>query len=219
MKKSPGESLQMSTLVHLFQKSNQDSLYVLAIIDDVIDKFKIAIPGLKSISLRQDNAGCYHSATTILGVRQLAIKHSVNLLMDFSDPQGGKGSCDRKAANINNHMHSFLNSGHDISNAEDVQSAIQSNGGVHGVATVLCGSLTIPDPKPFPKWDGVSFINDIQMKGEEMKVWRAYGVGDGKEVQYSNFALNEKTELLSLAKITDVAKDNLIFRTVILRKR
>ena len=83
MKKSPGESPQTLTLVHLFQKSNQDSLYVLAIIDDVIDKLKIAIPGLKSISLRQDNAGCYHSATTILGVRPLAIKHSVNLRMDF----------------------------------------------------------------------------------------------------------------------------------------
>ena len=116
-------------------------------------------------------------------------------------------------------MRSFLNSGHDISNAEDMQSAIQSNGGVYGAATVLCGSQTIPDTKPFPKRDGVSFINDIQMKSEGMKVWRAYGVGDGKDVRCSNFALKEKTELPSLAKITDVEKDNLIFRTVIPRKR
>ena len=65
--------------------------------------------------------------------------------MDFSDPQGGKGPCDREAANIKNHMPSFLNSGH-ISNAEDMQSAIQSHGGIRGVVTVLCGSLTIPDP-------------------------------------------------------------------------
>ena len=104
MKKTPAESLQTVTLVHMFQKSNQDSLYVLAIMDDVIEKLKIAIPGLKSISLRQDNAGCYHSAATILGVHQLAIKHNVSMRMDFSDPQGGKGPCDRKAANIKNHM-------------------------------------------------------------------------------------------------------------------
>ena len=142
------------------------------------------VNGLKSISLRQDNAGCYHSAATVLGVHQLAIKHNVSMRMDFSDPQGGKGPCDRKAANIKNHMRSFLNSGHDISNAEDMQSAIQSNSGIRGVATVLCGSLTIPDPKPFPKWDGVSFINDIQMNTEGMRVWRDYGVGDGKEVQH-----------------------------------
>ena len=220
MKKTPAESLQTVTLVHMFQKSNQDSLYVLAIMDDdVIEKLKIAIPGLKSISLRQDNAGCYHSAATILGVHQLAIKHNVSMRMDFSDPQGGKGPCDRKAANIKNHMRSFLNSGHDISNAEDMQSAIQSNGGIRGVATVLCGSLTIPDPKPFPKWGGVSFINDIQMHTEGMRVWRAYGVGDGKEVQHSNFALKENIELPSLVKITDVLRDNLIFCNVIPRKQ
>ena len=100
-----------------------------------------------------------------------------------------------------------------------MQSAIQSNGGIRGVATVLCGSLTIPDPKPFPKWDGVSFINDIQMNTEGMRVWRAYGVGDGKEVQHSNFALKENIELPSLVKFTDVPRDNLIFCNVIPRKQ
>ena len=64
---------------------------MLAIIDDVIEKLKIAIAGLKSISLRQDNAGCYDSAATILGVHQPAIKHNVSMRMDFFDPQGGKG--------------------------------------------------------------------------------------------------------------------------------
>ena len=74
--------------------------------------------------------------------------------MDFSDPQGGKGPCDRKAASIKNHMRSYLNSGHDISSAQDMKSAIESNGGVSGVATaILCGPLTIPDPSHFPKWD------------------------------------------------------------------
>ena len=95
-------------------------------------------------------------------------------------------------------------------NAEDMQSAIQSNGGIRGVATV---------PKPFPKWDGVSFINNIQMNTEGMRVWRAYRVGDGKEVQYSNFALKENIELPSLVKITDVPRDNLIFCNVIPRKQ
>ena len=116
-------------------------------------------------------------------------------------------------------MRLFLNSGHDISNAEDMQSAMQSNGGIRGVATVLCGSLTIPDPKPFAKWDSVSFINDIQMNTKGMKVWRAYGVGDGKEVHYSNFTLKENIELPSLIKLTDVPRDNLMFFNVTPRKQ
>lgn len=60
--------------------------------------------------------------------------------------------------------------------------AMESNGGVCGVATILCGPLSIPQPVDFPKWKGVSLINDIQFKAEEMKVWRAYDVGDGKHV-------------------------------------
>jgi hypothetical protein len=90
----------------VFQKSNQDSLYVLAVIDDVIEKLKTAIPWLKYVIFRQDNAGCYHSAATILGIHHLTVKHNVYVRMDFSDPQGGKGPCDRKAAFIKNHMRS-----------------------------------------------------------------------------------------------------------------
>ena len=218
MKNPPGKTLQMLTLVHVFEKSNQDSLYVLAIIDDVIEKLKSAIPGLNSISFRQDNAGCYHSAATILGVRQLAVKHNVSVRIDFSDPQGGKGPCDRKAASIKNHMRSYLNSGHDISNAQDMKSAIESNGGVYGVAAVLCGPLNIPDPNPFPKWDGISLINDIQFNSEEMKVWKAYNVGNGKDVPYSNFPLKEEIEMPSLTKITDVPNIKLAFVEVTPRK-
>lgn len=116
MRKIAAKTLQTPTLAYMFQKSNQDSLYVLALINDIIKMWKSAMPELKSVSLRQDNAGCYHSATTILGVRQLSVKHNISLRMDFSDPQDGKGRCDLKAANLENHMQSYLNSGHDISN-------------------------------------------------------------------------------------------------------
>ena len=97
-KQAVGKPLQTLILVHIFQKSNQDSLCVLAIIDDVVAKLKSVIPELKSVCFRQDNAGCYHSAITILGTRQLALKDSISVRMEFSDHQGGKGPCDRKAA-------------------------------------------------------------------------------------------------------------------------
>ncbi len=173
MTKSSEEPLQMLTLVHLFQKSNQDSLYVLAIIDDVIEKLKNVMPGLKSVNFRQDNAGCF------------------SVRMDFSDPQGGKGPCDRKAASIKNHLRAYLNSGHDISNAQEMETAMKSNGGARGIGTVLCGVLTIPDSNPFSKWEGVRLINNIEMKTKEMNVWRAYDVGDGKNLPYSKRSTRE----------------------------
>ncbi|CAB3987050.1 SURP and G-patch domain-containing 1 [Paramuricea clavata] len=51
-----------------------------------------------------------------------------------------------------------------------------------------------------------------------MKVWRAYDVGHGKSVPYSNFTQTKKTELPSLTKITDVPSTNLVFCEVMPRK-
>lgn len=170
------DHIQAQTIVHVFQKSSQDSLYILAIIDDIMQKLKAVMPNLKSLRLKQDNAGCYHSATTTLGVQSLAKKHNLEVRMDFSDPQGGKGLCYRKAATIKNHIRSYINSGHDVTNAEQMKGAIESNGGVNGVNVVLCAPLIIPDANPFPKWKGIS-LNNIQFDTDNMKVWRAYGVG------------------------------------------
>ena len=41
--------------------------------------------------------------------------------VDFSDPQGGKGACDRKAATIKAHVRRYVNEGHDVQNAEQLQ--------------------------------------------------------------------------------------------------
>jgi hypothetical protein len=77
---------------------------VLAVVDDVFRQLKTLAPQITDFYLRADNAGCYHAATTLLGLKQ-AEKHSINIVQfDLSDPQGGKGSCDRKAASIKNKM-------------------------------------------------------------------------------------------------------------------
>ena len=63
------------------------------------------MPEMNSVYLRQDNAGCYHCASTLLLVHGVATKHEISLKpVDFSDPQSGKGPCDRKAATIKSHM-------------------------------------------------------------------------------------------------------------------
>ncbi|CAB4024330.1 Hypothetical predicted protein [Paramuricea clavata] len=46
-----------------------------------------------------DNAGCYHSAHTILSCPAIAKSVGMKIVrIDFSDPQGGKGAADRLAA-------------------------------------------------------------------------------------------------------------------------
>ena len=54
------------TFVHLFETCNQDSSAVLALPNNVSRRLKDVMPHLQSIYLRQDNAGYYHYALTLV---------------------------------------------------------------------------------------------------------------------------------------------------------
>ena len=64
--------IEMMTFIHLFETCNQDSSAVLAILDDVFRRLKDVMPHLQSIYLRQDNAGYYHCALTLMPASKVA---------------------------------------------------------------------------------------------------------------------------------------------------
>ena len=73
----------------------------LAVMADVIKQLNATIPALKTVSFRQDSAGCYHCRAcrvTIVCAGVLGAELGVvfKLLSPFP-PHGGKGACDRKA--------------------------------------------------------------------------------------------------------------------------
>ena len=122
-------NMDMMTFVHLFKASNQDNCNILAILNDVFRQLKFVNPEIQTVHLRQDNANCYHCALKIFTAYQVAKRNDLHLKsMDFSDPQGGTGSCDRKAATIKSHMAVHLNSGHDIGTPLQMKEAIESFG-------------------------------------------------------------------------------------------
>ena len=107
---------------------------------DVIRQLKIAMPGLKTVCHRQDNAGCYHCGTTLVCAAGLGHEEGVNIRrLDFSDPQGGKTACDPKAATIKSHSRIYLNAGNDIETPEQLRDVILPSGGVPGTRDLpLC---------------------------------------------------------------------------------
>ena len=65
--------------------------------------------------------------------------------VDFSDPQRGKGPCDRKAATIKAHVRRFINEGHDVQTAEDLETAMLSGGGLTAIRVALVDLLGIKE--------------------------------------------------------------------------
>ena len=140
LRRGTDSQMEMMTFVHIFDSCNQDSHTVLAILNHVFRRLKGVMPQLQSVYLRQDNAGCYHCSLSIVtAVNGLRLAR-----MDFSDAQGGKGPCDRKAATKKSHIAVYLNSGHDIETASQMLEAINSFDGVAGVHAMICSPPTSP---------------------------------------------------------------------------
>lgn len=209
--------VQTLTFVHIFQKCPQDSPVVQSILDDVVKQLKTNFPEIDKIYLRQDNAGCYHCIATLLAIQQISTTYRVQMRIDFSDPQGGKGVCDRKAATIKNAMRVHIDSGHDVQTASQMKEAIESSN-FPGVRVILCDLPSVPTSVP-AKWDGVSFINNIEYGKTDMRVWREYGIGEGKLIKMSTFGLPKKYPLPRLNVIDDTVSSNASFTNIIARKK
>jgi len=188
--------------VHVFKKCSQVTDTVLAIVDDVFQQLRSVSPEVSKVYLRQDNAGCYHSSRLVLSLQKIATKNRINLArVDFSDPQGGKGPCDRKAATIKNHIKIYLNEGHDVETADQMVTAIESGFQLPGVRVTSCGEQT-KEMSFDPKWKGISFLNNFVFNKKGIHVWRAYEIGPGKLFPWNTLSTPTDDQLLSLNTTT-----------------
>ena len=105
--------------------------------------------------------------------------------VDFSDPQGGKGACDRKAATIKAHVPPYIAEGHDVQSAVELQAAILSHGCVPGVRVCCIDTSTLTSIRSTAKIDAITLLNNFQLDEKDLTVWRAYNTGSGKSYTWS----------------------------------
>ena len=112
--------------------------------------------------LRQDNAGCYHCANTVLACQTMEQSTGIQVArLDFSDPQGGKEAANRLAATCKCHISIYLNQGHDVTTAEEMREALLSHGGVEGVRVALAPSIN--QRVELQKIPGINKLNNFQL--------------------------------------------------------
>ena len=62
--------------------------------------------------------------------------------VDFSDPQGGKSACDRKAATVKAHVRRYVKEGHNVVTVREFHDSMLSHGGINGVRVALVTGST-----------------------------------------------------------------------------
>ena len=152
IRRGDDHKLQMMTFVNVFRCCSQDSCTVLSVMSDVVKQLREVHPQLENIYYWQDNTGCYHCGTTIVGAKLISQQHGVSVRrMDFCDSQAGKGACDRKAATIKSHMKIFLNSGNNIESAEEMKNAFSHRVEYHLLTLPFQDHLRFPH-SPLSGW-------------------------------------------------------------------
>jgi hypothetical protein len=109
---------QHKVYCHVFDQCIQNAKTVISILRHIFISLRQTSPEIKYVHLRSDNAGCYHGSEAMLSVEQLFKETGVWIKsIDFSDPQGGKGPCDRLAAVIKCSIRRFINEKNNCTNA------------------------------------------------------------------------------------------------------
>ena len=67
-----------------------------------------------------------------------------------------------------------------------MKEAIESNGGIPGVSVKYVKIPELSSNNPMIKWDGISTLNNFQFHPSGVQIWKAYKVGHGKLVPWSD---------------------------------
>ena len=173
--------------VHVFDQCTQDSETVVAILNDILCHIKVTDPHIKNVFIRSDNAGSYHSANTLVPPKHVSERTGISIRrIDFCDPQGGKGPCDRYAAVIKSNVRRYLNENHNVTTASEFVEACHSHKGVKGVHAFDC-PIENKKLKKNTKCTTKQITNyyNFEYRSKGLLVHRSWNIGSGLLIPWS----------------------------------
>ena len=106
--------------------------------------------------------------------------------VDFSDPQGGKGPCDRKAATVKANVLRYVKEGNNVITATVLEEAIMSHGGVRRVRVAALSNIQQQVTKTKQgKLDSTSTHNNFPCSDETLTIWKACDMDSGRKLSWT----------------------------------
>jgi hypothetical protein len=223
---------QHKVFCHVFDQCVQNAKTVISIIRHIFLRLRQTAPDIKYVHLRSDNAGCYHGSEALLSVEQLFEETGIWIKsFDFSDPQSGKGPCDRLAAVIKCLIRRFINEKNNCGNAIEFLAA---SGDFLQIffdsASYFAFSVVLERAKGVEfhaseirnihtekiEWKGVKQINNIEYTqghttqsvktSTKVRVWQSWKIGSGKAYRWCDLEETvKKISPLNVFRSTNVS--------------
>jgi len=128
-------------------------------------------PELSEAFYRSDRARSYASGSLLVPIRHIGRLSGISIKRyDFSEPQAGKGPCDRSFAHQKAHVNRFLNEGNDITSAVHVKRALESHGGVRNVIPYIVQFPESEHTLPMPRIPDVTLLHNYQFCDEGLQM-------------------------------------------------
>ena len=182
-KELESDTVVVTSYVHLFDSCTQDWYSVASIFENLLTTIKSSSPNVKQAYLRSDEAGCYHNNMLVAALKDIGARAGISVVRyDFSEPQQGKDICDRIICPLKSSIRRFCNEGNDIINAQDMQKALLTlpvKGTTASVNEIdeSVNKLKMKKIKDFSSFHNFRFEDD-----GSLRVWKAFGVGNGKKI-------------------------------------
>lgn len=190
--RSQSDTIDVTSYAHLFDQCTQDWFAVSSIIEDLITQLKVKIPELQTVFLKSDEAGCYHNNFLIAALKDISKRVGVTVQgYYYSEPQADKDICDRILCPMKHAIRTYSNEGHDVLTAVHMRDALLQHpvkGTTAAVTTVdeSNKSLSIKTIQDFSAYHSFSY----EQSG--MRVWKSYGIGQGKSIPYDNIYVDHQ---------------------------
>ncbi|EGT43856.1 hypothetical protein CAEBREN_10292 [Caenorhabditis brenneri] len=209
-----GDIYVQHSFVHIYEGSiSQDSQVVVLTMAHFLKELKKV--GIEKVFLRSDNAGAYHSASTIGSLHWLMAESGVKIgSYSFSEAQNGKSSSDRDANRVKRRVKDYINQGHDVTTSEEFFKALENNP-PNGIS-VYQGSVIV-SKEGETKWPGISKLNYFSMEDNGIRARRYGDIGEGILVEKSKLIPVKRTSKFFEAGFTATNIDSKNEREAVLK--
>ena len=187
VRRTSSNECEVSVHSHLFRQSISQTVKLLLQLRHTLQEEKARHPEINEAFYRSDCAGSYASGGLLFPVRHISRLTGISIKRyDFSEPQAGKGWCDRSSAHQKSHVNWFLNEGNDVISSEQVKKALESHGGVQSVVPYVVEYPESASKCLTPHIPDASLLHNYQYCNNRLKVSKAYNIGTGKVVVWKN---------------------------------